>query len=64
MSFGAYLESHYVVACNLQRDISRDPTMVAMLQDGHSDDTLVKKWMRDYGLFQGITGQKRDAITR
>ena len=64
MSFGAYLESHYVVACDKQRGIPRDGEMVAMLQDGPPNNALVKKWMRDYGLFQGITGQDRDAITR
>jgi len=62
MSFRAYLESHYVAACNLQRGISRDPLMIAMLRDGPADASLVKSWMRDYGLFQGITGQRRDAI--
>lgn len=64
MSFGAYLESHYVIACNKQRGIPRDTEMVAMLQDGPPNDALVKSWMRDYGLFQGIAGQHRDAITK
>lgn len=63
MSFGAYLESHYEVACDKQRGIPRDTEMVAMIQDVPPNDALVKSWMRDYGLFQGITGQHRDAIT-
>lgn len=62
MSFRAYLESHYIAACNLQRGISRDPQMIAMLRDGPQDVSLVKSWMRDYGLFQGITSQNREAI--
>lgn len=63
MSFRTYLDNHYVPACNLQRGISRDPQMIAMLRDGPPDAALVKSWMRDYGLFQGITRQRRDAIT-
>lgn len=62
MSFRAYLQSHYVAACNLQRGIARDPQMIAMLQDGSPDAPLVKSWMRDYGLFQGITARRRNAI--
>jgi hypothetical protein len=62
MSFRTFLDNHYVVACNLQRGISRDPQMIAMLRDGPPDAALVKSWMRDYSLFQGITGQSRDAI--
>jgi len=62
MSFRAYLESHYIAACNLQRGISRDSQMIAMLRDGPQDASLVKSWMRDYGLFQGITSQNREAI--
>lgn len=62
MSFRAYLERHYVAACNLQRGIVRDPQMITMLRDGPHDADLVKAWMRDYGLFQGITAPNREAI--
>lgn len=62
MSFRAYLESHYVTACNLQRKISREPQMIAMLKDAAQDAALVKSWMRDYGLFQGISGPNREAV--
>ena len=64
MSFHSYLESHYGVACELQRNISRDPQMIAMLKEGPPAPSLVKSWMKDYGLFQGITGRDRDAVVR
>ncbi|MBI3530707.1 MAG: hypothetical protein HY067_22405 [Betaproteobacteria bacterium] len=36
--------------------------MVTMLRDGPHDAALVTSWMRDYGLFQGITARNRAAI--
>ncbi len=62
MSFRAYLESHYVAACNQRPSILVDDKMIAMLQEGRRDLDLVKSWMRAYGLLQGITGSQRDAI--
>jgi hypothetical protein len=46
----------------MQRAIHRDAQMVAMLQHGPPDPDLTQAWMRDYGLFQGITAQNRDSI--
>ncbi|NKF23189.1 hypothetical protein [Solimonas marina] len=46
----------------MQRGIFRDPQMVEMLRDGPHDPNLVRSWMRDYGLFQGITNPDRTAI--
>lgn len=62
MSFRQYLETRYTAACDMQRGIHRESQMVAMLQSGPPDPTLVQSWMRDYGLFQGITSQNRVAI--
>jgi len=62
MSFRDYLQTHYSAACDLQRGIERDPQMIAMLQQGPPNASLVKSWMRDYALFQGITTQQRNAI--
>src|SRR4051812_1610222 len=64
MSFRDYLQSHYVGACELQRsgDLKLDSEIVAMLQQGPSTPDLVKRWMKNYGLFQGITNQQRSAI--
>ena len=64
MTFRKYIESRYVVACNMQRGIVRDPQMVSMLHDGPHSLALVTSWMRDYGLFQGITNQNRAAIVK
>jgi hypothetical protein len=62
MTFRRYLENRYVAACNMQRGIVRDPQMVDMLRVGPHDQRLVASWMRDYGLFQGITAPNRAAI--
>ena len=62
MSFEAYLRSNYATACKMQRDIVKDETMKSMLVRGDQDINLVKSWMRDYGLFQGITTENRDRI--
>ena len=62
MTFRRYVESHYVDACYRQNGIVRDKQMVAMLRKGPHDPRLVASWMRDYGLFQGITGPNRIAI--
>lgn len=62
MSFRQYLEGRYATACAMQRGIHRDPLMVAMLQEGQQDAALVQTWMREYGLFQGITAPNRNAV--
>ena len=62
MNFRQYLETKYVAACDMQRGIHRDPQMIAMLRGGQPDVNLVQTWMRDYGLFQGITAENRVAI--
>ena len=35
-----------------------------MLQNGDADEKLVISWMRDYGLFQGITSIHREKVAR
>lgn len=62
MSFRHYLQTRYVAACEMQRGIHRDPLMVAMLQNDVHDPDLVRTWMREYRLFQGITAPNRNAI--
>jgi hypothetical protein len=62
MSFRQYLETRYTAACVMQGGIHRDPQMVEMLRGGQADRALVQAWMRDYGLFQGITAPNRIAI--
>lgn len=62
MSFVRFLRKNYVTACEQQRKIVTDPKMVRMLKKGPPDIDLVKTWMRGYGLFQGITTDKRNAI--
>ena len=64
MSFEAYIRSHYVDACELQRNIPEDEEMKSMLARGDQDKDLVKKWMRNYALFQGITTRDREKIAK
>jgi hypothetical protein len=62
MSFRKYIERNYVTACEVQRGIVNDTKMIKMLREGPHDPVLVKKWMQDYGLFQGLTTQQREAV--
>lgn len=62
MSFKKYLEDKYPIACDMQRQIDGDPLMVNMLRTNGADHELVKKWMRNYGLFQGIESDSRNEI--
>jgi hypothetical protein len=62
MTFRRYVENRYAAACNMQRGIVRDSKVVKMLRNGPQDPGLVTSWMRDYGLFQGITNPNREAI--
>ncbi len=64
MSFRTYLQEKYPVACTRQREIEADPVMVEMLKAGGQDHDLVKRWMKDYGLFQGIEGKSREKIAK
>ena len=62
MKFHQYLETRYKAACDMQRDIYRDSQMVAMLRNGLTDAALVRSWMENYGLFQGIKAENRVSI--
>jgi hypothetical protein len=64
MSFKNYLHKYYVTACEMQRQEGNDLLMVQMLRDKSEDLVLVQKWMRSYGLFQGINTQQRLDIAR
>lgn len=62
MSFEKYLATRYLTACEKQRAISLDVKMVSMLASGLHDRELVRRWMYNYGLQQGIKAEDRDAI--
>lgn len=62
MSLKKYLKTHYVSACEAQRNISDDFKMVEMLRNQISDLALVQKWMLSYNLFRGVTADKRIKI--
>jgi len=64
MSFRRYLERKYTTASVMQEAIHRDQEMVVMLASGPQDADLVRTWMREYGLFQGITTQDRNAVVK
>lgn len=46
----------------MQRGINKDIAMKKMISDGVNDKSLLFSWMRDYGLFQGIKAESRNAI--
>ena len=64
MDFETYIKNNYVVACKIQRSIIKDSEIKSMLQNGVEDAQIVMSWMRDYGLFQGITTKDREKVSR
>src|ERR1035438_6892091 len=66
MDFEKYIRSNYLSACRLQQDDVEkgDKKMQLMLASGIQDVSIVKEWMRNYGLFQGITTGNRDKIAK
>ena len=51
ISFEAHIRTNYTGACEKLRTFVKDEEMKAMLACGGQDISLVKSWMRDYGLF-------------
>ncbi|MBC7623060.1 MAG: hypothetical protein H7232_06720 [Aeromicrobium sp.] len=64
MSFRSYIESHFIEACDPQRNVGLDKSMLTMLKKQEQDPILVKTWMQSYGLFQGINGVDREKVVR
>ncbi len=64
MDIETYIKSNYANACKIQRSITKDEKIKSMLQKGDEDKKLVISWMRDYGLFQGITTIYREEVAQ
>jgi len=62
MSFHTFLESHYISTCEAQRGMASDLEMVEMVAKGRRDSSLVRRWMEEYNVFQGIEGKDRNSI--
>tara|TARA_A200000159_G_scaffold133546_1_gene131684 strand:+ start:951 stop:1361 length:411 start_codon:yes stop_codon:yes gene_type:complete len=62
LSLENFFDANYHVACTMQRGIHKDNEMKEMLSFSEKDSALVHSWMKDYGLFQGITSEDRKAI--
>lgn len=62
MGLENFFDANYQVACTMQRGINKDNKMKEMLSFSEKDSALVHSWMKDYGLFQGITSEDRKAI--
>ena len=60
--FEQYVRQNYVAACDRQRELQNDVKMLEMLHSRQCGRQQVKSWMRDYGLFQGITNKVRDQV--
>lgn len=64
MSLSDFFESNYQAACEMQHSITKDYEMKIMVKSQSIKEDLVMSWMRDYGLFQGIKSDDRNAIVR
>lgn len=64
MDIETYIKRNYTTACKIQRGITKDEKIKSLLQKGATDEKLVVSWMRDYGLFQGITSMQRGKIAQ
>ncbi len=64
MNFETYLRQNYSLACDIQRGITKDTEMKSMLRDDATDAELVMSWMRDYGLYQGISTDDRRRVAQ
>lgn len=64
MDLETYIKSNYIDACEMQRSITMDKKMKSMLREGAEDTQLVMSWMRNYALFQGITKQEREEVSK
>lgn len=62
MSLTKFIESNYLNACKMQREIKADNQMKDMLRERNIDSDFVKSWMRSYALFQGIESGDRDIV--
>lgn len=63
MNIGHVVRKYYREACSQQHKIATDHAMKEIMQSKCPFDSVhVKKWMQDYGLFQGIQGIDRDRI--
>jgi len=62
MSLKQFVESNYAQVCKNLNELAQDREFVEMLKAGRVERDLVKSWMQFYGLFQGFTTAKRNAI--
>jgi hypothetical protein len=57
------IRKHYQTASAIQNKITGDPPMVAIMQGQQTFNGVVaKRWMEDYGLFQGVKGPARQMV--
>ncbi|HHC7385313.1 hypothetical protein [Vibrio parahaemolyticus] len=59
-----FIESNYITICNIQKSLHFDQKMKEMARKNQFDSLFVKDWMRNYGLFQGISGDDRELIVQ
>ena len=64
MPFTAFLAEHYNDACESQRSIKRDIEIVEALNRGTVTPKLVRDWMQQYRLFQGVDTSTRTAVAK
>jgi len=64
MDLSQIVKKYYASACGTQEDISRDKKMIDEFSSDGSDcnPLLIKSWMLDYSLWQGISNSDRDKV--
>lgn len=64
MCFETYVRANYESVCATLRQFVRDEEIKSILVHGGQDVNLVKSWMREYGLYRGISSERRDRLAR
>lgn len=59
-----FIRDNYSTAVGMQLEIKKDEIMIQRIKDQSLEPELVRSWMRDYGLFQGISGEIRESIAQ
>ncbi len=57
-----FIKSNYILAVKMQNEIVHDITIINNVQNKSLSPSQVNTWMQSYGLFQGITKEKRSAM--
>lgn len=57
-----FIKSNFQKALRIQNDFDHDEQMINAIKEKSLNNNMVKKWMINYGLFQGIKNEIRDKV--